>query len=542
MNRRNRRTSRSLAVEVLEHRRLLVGDIVAVDFHNHFFSHYGETAQNDATAASNWKTQLPSSRRQQDIATILQGASAKTSLLEFVGFSEHAGFLPYNNPTEVRDLESKLTSYLATLTNQSAAFGSSVGIELTPQNGDLEHLGVPFLDVASFSYSSSTGFGLGRLIEVAGLSPLIWNHPAGSNAGVTRSTLQDFRTFMDSKYTPNFRGNATVKGAVAAIEFPKNMNSNFAEDFKFTERAMVAATVDGAGTNGAFNGFWLTPTLGSDSHTQYSFNGSTLKLDAPFTATNPSAQAIKPGVGLLEIDVPTGAKFIPEANAKAALQSRRGSVVYQPSATIRVDGTGGVREGSKVSSLPQTLTVTVAGFPPNSIAKVEAHYVLKNSITASTAIKIGPASDTSNTIKTIETAANATKTAFTFSAANPSNIAFVYFVAYDTTNTPLAITAPTIATAPAVAQPSVALVAAPSVLSKTTGDDPSITRRSITAIANQQLRANVNQPQSTTLSSPTAKTTAVTQSSRIRSYDTAIDHVFEEIGSMSLLEVLVPLL
>ena len=538
MKRRHNRTNRPISVEFLEHRSLPAATFVAVDFHNHFFSHYGETAQNDATAASNWKTQLPASRRQQDIETILQTASMKTSLPEFVGFSEHAGYSLYNNPTEVRDLEAKLAAYLGAITNQPPAFGGTVGIELTPQNS-AGHLGVPFLNVATFNYSSGTSFGFGRLVEVAGLSPLIWNHPAGSiDAGAARSTLQDFRNFMDNAYTSNFRNNATVKNAVAAIEFPRNMNADFAIDFKFTERAMVAATVDG---------FWLTPTLGSDSHTQYSFNGSALKLEAPFTSPNPSAQAVKAGTGLLEFDVLSNSKYIPEADGKAALQSRRGSVVYQPSATIRVDGNGGTREGSKVTSLPPILTVSVTGFPVNTLARVEAHYVLKNSITATTKINMLDPGDDPNqpySIKRVECTPNASKTAFTFSTANRGNIAFVYFVAYDSGNTPIAITAPTIVTGSSTAvQGSTAIrsgiavgFTSPMFPPQTANTAP--LRTIATARADQRNAVAINNPEPTTSES----TKFMSQPSRNRSAASNLDTLFEDIGTSGLLEILVPLL
>jgi hypothetical protein len=97
---------------------------VAVDFHAHFFSHYGATGSFlKGTAASNWETQLKASERLGRIDRIFNGKIVSNGLIpgvtsinaaipEAAFFTEHAGWSTYNYPGVVRDLETKVTQFL----------------------------------------------------------------------------------------------------------------------------------------------------------------------------------------------------------------------------------------------------------------------------------------------------------------------------------------------------------------------------------------------------------------------------------------------
>ncbi len=430
--------NRCLAVELLESRRLLT--FVAVDFHNHYFAHYG-------AGGTPWQNNLPAANRASHLSTILAGANLNTTIPEFVSFSEHAGWKTYNQPSAVKDLESKLATALANRPANAASYGASVGIELSPNDTKNPHFGVPFVDANSLSstyYNSSTDFGLDKLVTIANLPNqqglMVWNHPAATalntSGGLTRTTMQQFLNFMTNTYGSNFRTSA-VRTSFAAIEFPKYFDTtatnlvdttNFTDRFRFTERLMVAATIDG---------FRLTPTIGSDSHTEF----NPLRLTTPFVAEMPT---IRNGIGILDTPTPVSG-LVSESSVRDALAARRGAAVYQRDATISVNGNLGssiVREGASVASLPTTLTVNVERFPPSLINRVEARYVIRENFTSTSFLN----ATFENKIVSHAATANATKTSFTFSTTNRGNVALIYFVALDNQNVPVAITAPIFAT------------------------------------------------------------------------------------------------
>lgn len=446
--RRQRRMTRNLAVECLEARQLLT--FVAVDFHNHYFAHFGE---GDAP----WLKNLPATNRAADLSKILAGSQrnpdgsdklgdasdVNPTLPEFVAFTEHAGWRTYNQRAAVIDLESKLTTALADRPKGAASYGASVGIELSPNNTINPHFGVPFVDANSLSssyYNSSTNFGLNKLVTIANLPNqqglMVWNHPAATalktSGGITQTTMQQFLNFMTNTYGSNFR-TSSVRASLAAIEFPKYLDTtaanstdttNFVDRFRFTERLMVAATIDG---------FSLTPTIGSDSHTEF----NPLHLATPFVSEKPT---IRNGIGILDTLSPVSG-LISESSVKGALSARRGGAVYQRDATISVNGSVGgnqVREGGRFASLPTTLTVNVERFPAGLIDRVEARYVIHENFTSSSFRNATFA----NKIVSQTTTANSAKTSFTFSTANRGNVALIYFVALDSQNVPVAITAP----------------------------------------------------------------------------------------------------
>lgn len=121
-NRRQRSMIRNLALERLEARQLLT--FVAVDFHNHYFAHFGDRN-------FEWEKKLPANRRESDLRKILANSNLNDTLPEFVTFSEHAGHKPWNHSAAVVDLESKLVTALEKRPD-AASYGASVGIELSP--------------------------------------------------------------------------------------------------------------------------------------------------------------------------------------------------------------------------------------------------------------------------------------------------------------------------------------------------------------------------------------------------------------------------
>jgi hypothetical protein len=541
-----RRITRNLAVERLEARQLLT--FVAVDFHNHYFAHYGESS-------SSWMQTLSAKKRTDHLSTILAGSNLNPTLPEFVAFTEHAGRKPYNHRSAVIDLESKLATALKDRPNGAASYGASVGIELSPNAKKNPHFGIPFVDVNSLAsnyYNSSTDFGLAKLVTIASLPNqqglMVWNHPAktalNDNGNINQDTMQKYLDFMTNTYTKDFR-TTSVRASLAAIEFPKYLANydenrevnkkpdkkpevNFVDRFKFTEHLMVAATIDG---------FSLTPTIGSDSHTVF----NPLRQATPFVAEK---TPIRHGIGILDVKLDTTSSengLIPESSVKDALSARRGSAIYQRDATISVNGNVGrtvVREGEKVPSLPTTLTVNTERFPAELISRVEARYVIRENFTSSSflnamfATKIVPQTTT----------ANSAKTSFTFSTANRGNIALIYFVALDSQNVPVAITAPiTVNGSAAVLSPMAALSQPVSnsnpIASNTRTNLVTSTARTDvdSAIQSANLPASSSQTSNSRTASLVTKTRKLPQAPASREFET-VDAIFAQYRAADLLD------
>ena len=462
--RRHRKSGKCTSAESLESREMLAP--VVVDFHNHFFAHFGE----DGDA---WSSALPKSERAANLKKVLEASNLNTSLPEFVTFSEHAGWATYNHRAAVVDLETQLQTALSARGRGSPAYGASVGIELTANDSRNPHIGFPFLDVNSVSstyYNSTQSFGLEKLGLLAGLPSqqglMVLNHPVATklrNGGKLNSkTVGEYLSFLDNYYT-GLR-TAAVRASLAAIEFPAYKKTDkapkdpsqysFKQKFTFAEELMVSAITDN---------FRLTPTIGSDSHTVFkTVNGKTtvVSLPTPFVE---DAVVERDAIGILDtLSAVTG--LVDESSVKEALASRRGAVVYQRDATIKVtgglSGTNIVREGAKVSTLPTTLTVTTAGFSAGTVARVDARYVSRAKFSSSEFL----AKNVASVINTKTTTADSAKTSFTFTNDNAADIAVIYFVAYDSDNAPIAITAPIIATGSSASFNAVASTAPKDIL------------------------------------------------------------------------------